>query len=376
MKICYIANLDNIHTQRWVKYFTDLGHEVQIITDGSIEKFDNAKVHKIRNMGNVNNIGSFFLNLLINVIRVNRLVNNFNPEILHAHSVLYYGFYGIFSFFRPFIISAWGSDVLRAPTESIIPKYIVPYSLKKADKILTTSPSLVDFLIDKFNLMPKKVIRIPWGTNTNIFHKKFTYEEEELKEKLKIPINETVILSNRHLAPHYNIEKIIEAISPVLKFHPETTFIFLRGYGTLEFEERMKVKAEELGVINNVRFISKSLTEKEMANYLNISDIFISLTKTDQFASSIMEGMSCGVIPILSDIEVYHYYLTNQINTLFVDPDNPVDISKKICYCIENPEIKENFYKINKEIITKHEDWDKNALKMLKLYNDLKKRNF
>lgn len=375
MKICFLANLDSIHVQRWVKYFADLGHEVHIITDSSIVKInmDNINVYKIKNIHLSRNIITFYINLLINVIQVNRLIKNISPDILHAHYVLYYGFYGVFSFFHPFIISAWGSDVLRAPNESKISNQIVSYTLKKADKITTTAKFMVSFLVDQFQLKQEKVIRIPWGINTNIFYQRYTDDEKKIKENLRIQNAETIVLSNRNLAPQYNIEKIIESIPNVLKSNPNTIFVFIKGYGTTIFEKKMELKAKKLGVTNNIRFVSKNISAKEMANYLNIADMFISITKTDQFASSIMEGMACGVIPILSNIEVYYQYLSDNVNSLFVDPDNPVDLAKKIIYCIEHPELKENFYKINKEIILKNEDWDKNALKMLNLYEELLK---
>ena len=32
MKICYLADAGSIHTQRWIKYFADNGHEVYLIS--------------------------------------------------------------------------------------------------------------------------------------------------------------------------------------------------------------------------------------------------------------------------------------------------------------------------------------------------------
>jgi glycosyltransferase involved in cell wall biosynthesis len=114
-----------------------------------------------------------------------------------------------------------------------------------------------------------------------------------MKEKLGIKGNSPVILSNRSMAPQYEIEKIIEAIPYILKTFPDAIFIFIRGYGSSEFEDKIKIKIENLNIINNIRFITKLLTPEEMAIYLNMADVFISIPKTDQFASSIMEGMGC-----------------------------------------------------------------------------------
>lgn len=371
MKICLIGNLESVHIQKWVNYYLDLGHEVHIITDFPDEKIknENLKVHQIKKLQS-RNLVIFYINMLINVVYINYLIKKINPSIFHAHFVLFYGLYGVLTPFYPMIITVWGSDILRLPKESIMAKHMVNYALKKADKVVTTSEFMKTYLVNEFQLMKEKVVRIPWGINIDIFDKRYTKNEQELKESLQIKDNEIVVISNRVIFPIYNIDKIIESIPHVLKSNPNTIFLFIKGYVTSDFEDEMKLKAKTLGITKNIRFISKNLTSKEMANYLNISDIFISIPKTDQFGSSVIEGMACGLIPIVSNIEVYYQYLSNS-NALFVDPDNPVDIAEKINYCIENPEIKEEFYKINRKIIEENENWDINGQKIIDLYEEL-----
>ena len=133
----------------------------------------------------------------------------------------------------------------------------------------------------------------------------------------------------------------------------------------------MRLKAEKLEVVNNARFISKLITPREMAVYLNAADAFLSTPKYDQFGSSVMEGMACGSIPIVSDIKVYYQYLRDGANALFVNPENPRETAERITYCIEHPEIKDEFYTINRKIIEEKEDWNKNAKKMEELYKHL-----
>lgn len=370
MKICLIGNLESIHIQKWVNHFLDSGHEVHIITDfpdGKISN-ENLKIHQIKKANLSRNFFAFYIKLFVNVIHINFLIKKINPDIFHAHFTLFYGFYGVLTP-RPLILSVWGSDILKLPKESMISKYIVNYTLKKADKITTTAEFMKSYLINEFKVQEEKVIRIPWGININIFNKRYTKKERELKEYLKIKDNNTVVISNRVLFPYYNIDKIIKAIPHVLKSNSNTIFVFIRGYVTSEFEDKMKLKAEKLGVTKNIRFISRNLTPEEMAIHLNISDIFISIPKTDQFGGSIMEGMACGLIPIVSNIKVYYQYLSD-INALFVDPDDHIDLAEKIIHCIENPNIKVKFYKINRRIIEENESWDINAQKMMNLYEE------
>jgi glycosyltransferase involved in cell wall biosynthesis len=296
------------------------------------------------------------------------LIRKIKPDILHAHYVTDYGLMGALTNFHPFVVSVWGSDVLIAPKESKISKCEASYALKRADCITTTAEFMKGYLVKAFGLQEKNIVRVPWGIDLKIFHRGYEKEAKVLRRMLGIKADAPVVLSNRNMTPTYEIESIIDAIPHVLNSHPDATFIFIRGYGSAEYENKIKSKVQKLEVANNTRFISKIISPKEMAIYLNMADAFISVPKTDQFGGSVMEGMICGSIPIVSDVEVYHQYLTNGENALFVDPNNSREIAEKIIYCIEHPEIKDGFYALNKKIIEEKEDWDKNAGEMEEIY--------
>lgn len=373
MKICYLADAGSIHTQRWIKYFANNGHEVHLISFRSLGdcNIKGVKLHLLKRLCPQIRFVSFPTNLLFEVIQVKKLIKKINPDLLHAHYVVDYGFLGALAGFHPFVVSAWGSDVLREPKKSKISRYIVPVILKKADIITTTAEFMREYLNNAFKVPKSKIIRIPWGIDLKVFHRGYEEEVKRFKESLGIGDNSPIIISNRHMNPQYEIQSIIDSIPYVTKIYPNVLFVFIRGYGSPDFENEMKVRAKKLGVINNTRFISRLLSPKEMAVYLNASDMFISIPKTDQFGSSIMEGMACGTVPVVSNIEVYKQYLKNGKNAFFVDPKNPKEIAEKIIYCIEHPELKEKFYKINRKIIEEKEDWNKNTKKMEELYEKL-----
>ncbi|HEC92235.1 MAG TPA: glycosyltransferase family 1 protein [Candidatus Atribacteria bacterium] len=367
MKICFVGVAKSIHVQRWVKWFAERGHEVHLISPYYAE-IDGIKLHetsrkKIK-----------FINFVREAFKVRKLVWKIKPDILHAHYVTSNGFFAAFANYHPFLVSVWGSDILREAKESFIKKNIIGYSLKKADIVIPTARSMVTYLTNEFALSRDKIVRIPWGIDLKIFHRGYEKEVEKLRKKLKIGGKKWVVLSPRGMRPNYsNNHLIMEAIPLVIKKHPNTIFIFLRGNASASFEEEMKKKVSKLGIDSNVRFISSFLSPPEMAIYYNMSDIMLSLPYTDQFAFTIMEGVVCGSIPIVSNIDVYKQYLTDGKNAFYVDPDDPKELAEKIIYCIEHPEIKESFYKINRTIIEENENWDKNTKKMEKLYEKLVK---
>ena len=362
IKLAFLASGESVHVKRWLMYFVGKGYDVHLITF-TPEPIKGLRIHELRHFRK--------FPYPLTIWKVRKAVKKIDPDILHAHYASHYGVCGALTGFHPFIISVWGSDVLRTPKESRIRRYGVSYALKRADCVTTTAKFMKGYLVKTFGLPQNKIVRIPWGIDLKVFHRGYEKEVRTLKRALGIKADAPVVLSNRHMNPIYEIESIVDAIPYVLKLHPDATFIFIRGYGSPEFENKMKLKAEKLEVANNTRFISKLIAPREMAIYSNMADVFMSIPKTDQFGSSVMEGMACGSIPIVSDIKVYYQYLRDEVNALFVNPENQREIVEKIIYCIGHPEIKDGFYAINKKIIEEKEDWNKNAKKMEGLYKNL-----
>lgn len=362
VKLAFLANGKSIHIERWSTYFASKGYDVHLITF-TAKPIKGVKIHELRYFGK--------LAYPVRVWNIRKAVEKINPDILHAHYMSHYGIYGALTGFHPYIVSVWGSDVLKTPQESKTHRYGVSYALNRADYITTTAEFMKGYLIEAFDLPQNKIVRIPWGIDLEIFHRGYKKEVRTVKRSLGIETNAPIILSNRHMEPKYEIEDIICAIPHVLKSISDAVFVFIRGVGSLGFESKIKRKAQKLGVANNTRFISEHVTPREMAIYLNMANAFLSIPKTDQFGSSVIEGMACGSIPIVSDIEVYYQYLRNEINALFVNSESPKEMGEKIIYAIRHPEIRDDYHAINKGIVEEKEDWGRNAKKMEELYRQV-----
>jgi len=373
MRICLLADSRSIHTHRWVEHFVDRGHEVHLVTKGQLNNHNIKNIHlySLKEISTNMPFISYYLNLFYCVIQVKKIINDIDADILHSHYVSNYGIIGALTGFHPFVLSVWGSDILKDPQASNRTKRLVSFALKRAEMTTTTAEFMKGHLMKSFDLNESKILRIPWGIDLNIFHRGYEKETKALKEELGIESIAPIILSNRSMHPNYEVESIIEAIPSILVSDPKTRFIFMRGYGSLEYEYEMKLKVRKLGIQDNVIFISENVTPSNMAIYLNLADIFISIPKTDQFASSIMEGMACGAIPIVSNRKVYKQYLVDGNNAFFVDPEDPEDIAQKVVYCIEHILLKDIVYDINLKIIEEKENWERNAGKMEELYESL-----
>lgn len=375
MKILFLADAASIHTVRWTDYFASKGHEVHVLSYNPFIAPPPKEVnfHRLWLIRPIPAI-SYPVNLVFGALQIRHLAKKIKIDVLNAHYLSIFGAMCCLSGIHPFIASVWGSDVLRLNANPPLMRFMVPFSMRVADMVTTTAIQTRDYVINTFKLSPEKVLRIPWGINLEIFHKGYENNVDILKKSLRLEPEMPVILSNRNLVADNGIENIIDSIPIVLKRHPKVVFLFIRGYGSTKYEEKITVKAKDMGILEQIRIISRLVSPEEMAVFLNASNAFISLPKTDQFASSIMEGMACGTTPILSDLSVYRQYLRDGENAMFVDPADSEDIASAVNFCLDNPNIREEFYAINRKIIEREEDWSRNAKRMEELYRALLNR--
>jgi len=376
MRICFVADAGSIHTKKWVRYFAEKGHEVHLISLKPFysDKIGNVQYHILRSIPPQIRIISVIINTIWFLVQMRRLVRRIKPDIINGHYITDCGFIAALSGFHPLVISTWGSDVFVDPYKSVINNHIVKFALKRADLVTTMAQYTADYVHSEFNVPSGKIKMFHWGENIDLFQKGYVSEAKTLRKTLNIDDSSFIVLSPRTMGVLYGIEFIIESLPYIIKKHPNVCFVFLKGCSTdSSYENRLQRIAKRAGVEEYTRFVSRYLDKEEMAIYYNMSDVFISIPRTDQFASCIVEGMACGSIPIVGNLEVYREYLTDGNNAFFVDRENPEDIAEKVTYCIEHPEAKERFYEVNREIVKKKLDWSNNAPLMYESYQSLLK---
>ena len=128
MKLCFIADGLSLHTQRWVNYFADRGHEVHLISSRftpGYEGYDTRIIKHplIRLLPRIWKVSGYLSGLLW-LFQVRRLVRIIKPDIVDAHFVTICGYLGVASGFHPLILTAWGSDILVAPKKNLIHYYL------------------------------------------------------------------------------------------------------------------------------------------------------------------------------------------------------------------------------------------------------------
>ena len=356
LRICYLAGGSSVHTQKWARFFAERGHDVYLATFGERSQIEGVKIRKLRYFSKVA--------YPFRILAVRKAVKEINPDVLHAHYISHNGVYGALTGFKPFVVTAWGDDVLIEPKKSMVKQYLVKYVLKKADLITTDSNSAIRTILG-FGVDKEKVKLIVHGIDLRLFHP--IGNKEDLKEELCGKQNYQVVISTRNLKPEYDVGTLIKAIPYVIDKCPNTYFLIV-GDGILRHQ--LKELSCKLGVAGNVRFVG-SVLNREMPKFLGVSDIFVSTSLSDTRSVSLLEAMANGLPVVVTDIDGNKECVKEGVNGFLFSKGDFKVLAEKIVYLLRDEDTRRRFGVINRKYVEKEGSYEKEMRKMEKLYKEL-----
>lgn len=373
MKICYLGNATSIHTQKWAESFASLGHEVTLLTF-DYQEIEGVNCHRI-----ITKYPGKYQQFFLEIKQVKNKLAQLSPDIVHAHWLPTYGLLAALTSYHPLVVSAWGGDIQRAPfqgTKKWFYRLVDKYVISKADIITTESQVLKNILLEKFNTPIDKIATFPWGVDTKVYSRRNATEIKHIKSKLGIDEDSHVVIYNREIRFEYNTEILLKAIPEILAQIPDTMIIFLGGYGDPEYIKKMQFLADELKVSHAIKIIPEVLSQEGVGQLLNVSDVFVSIPKQDSISCAVLEGMLCGVIPVVSDIPANRQLISNGENGYLVSGNCPHELAETIGVALKNKRILKNTMgQANRTWVTDNASWDFSLKTMLHIYNNLVLKN-
>jgi L-malate glycosyltransferase len=358
LKICYLANAQSIHTQRWARHFAGQGNQVSVVSfeSGSIEGAEVIALPRVASDRR--------LNVLLNILRVRRLVDDIRPDILHAHYITSYGLVGALTGKHPYVATAWGSDVLIEPEKSWMYRQMVRFNLRRSDLITSMAPHMTDLLVKRGYATIDKIIDLPFGVDTNVFNPDSRIRQHGDQA--------AIVVSTRRPDYGMDVDTFVKAIPLILKAFENIRFI-ITGEGPLR--QSMEQLAGQLGVSGHIEFRG-DITHKEMPALLGMADVFVSTSPSDGNNISLNEAMACGAFPIATDIPANRAWIEPGKNGLLY-PCREVDqLADKIIEAVRRPDWRQVVIPHNWDIIREKASWQHSMAKMKSHYHRLYKEMY
>jgi len=361
MRICLIADGSSEHILRLCQFFIGQGHETHLITwKTRADLPQKAIVHILKNF-RFPVIKEFAW-----LLQSRNLVASVRPDIVDGHYVSVYGFIAAFSNFHPLVVTAWGSDILIDPWKNPLSRALVKYSLQRSDKIVSLFP--VDNIKEKvrnLGLDSSKIDYYYLGVDTVVFDR--IKDTQSYRRKLGISETDFVVLNTRGLAPVYDIRTFVNAIPFVVANNSRTKFIIVYKPCHQSVVDGLK---KQPVVANHVIFLGW-IPRCEMPMLLSASDIYVSSSLSDGASNALFEAMSCGLVPVITDIPANRHWIKEMENGLFFNPGDYKTLAEKILFLLNHDELRISFGQTCRVIATKFLEQNTQQLKILHIYETL-----
>lgn len=345
MKIFLLSKGVSSHTKKWAVYFSHKGVKVFVLSFVPT-KIDGVEVIDLKPIKI-----PFKLGYILTLGKIHRLLKIIKPDILHSHFTSSYGLLGAVINFHPFVVSAWGSDVLDFPKKSFLHKKIIKFVLQRADKITTTSLFMKQEL-GKYT--QKEIVVIPFGVDTTLF-------SPGRKE------DRFTIVCTKALEKIYGIEYLIKAFLLVQREINGVKLVLIgEGKEKLNLEHLVK----KFGLNDKVSFTGQ-LEQSQVAEAIKKSHLLVIPSLKESFGVSALEGSACQIPIVASDIPGLRETLVPNKTGLLFKTGSSEDLAKQILKIAKNKKLASVMGKQGREFVLTHYQWEDNAGKMLELYNKL-----
>lgn len=368
MRICFVADAADIHTQRWAGYFANKGDDVHVISfDEPSEDLENINLHVLRTVGTKATVLKYTINPLYVLKQLKKLIKEIKPDIIHGHSVRDHTIIAALTGFHPFVVTAWGSDVLIHPKESKVMKYAVPFTLRRADMITCDGANSKDAMVE-MGIEDEKIKMIFHGIDTKKFDP--SHKDKNIVNEFGI-FDSPTVLSTRRLGPIHDVGTLIRAVPLVLEEIPDAKFIIV---GEGEQKECLMDLAKSLDVFDATRFVGWIQNDK-LPQYLASVDVYVSTSLSDSgLAAGTAEAMACGLPAVITDFGDNGKWVEDGVNGFTVPLKDPKSLAEKIIYLLKNKDIRMEFGMRNRKVIEERSNHYKEMEKMRNIYIDLVKR--
>lgn len=195
--------------------------------------------------------------------------------------------------------------------------FIQVRAIRNFDSVITCS----HFIASKLSKcdLPLKVIYT--GVPDSFFIPLSEKERNEVKAKLGVPLQKVVAIFIARFIPRKNAKFLVEAVK---RAKNDRLFLLMMGDGE-ELDECKNILNDE----NKIMYLGSCPGTRD---YLQVSDYYISPSHSEGFPTSVLEALSIGVQPILSDIAPHREMIEN------ISPDMlfPLDNTDSLVQLLEN----------------------------------------
>lgn len=324
MRICFIGDGNSVHVKRWVGWF-GARHEVLLLSTTAGGAVDSQRVLDLPTEP------GHGTRLLRSLTTVRRELASYRPDLLHSHYINEAGWLGAASRKRPLVLTAWGSDVYRAPVESRVARRLNPWAVRRADWVTCDSQDQAGVL-RSWATDTERVSVIGWGVDREQFHA--SVDGRSFARGLGIPDQARVLLSPRQWDANSHVAGIVAAHGQL----DDDVYLILKSFPGRGSNAVNQVEhaIEASPARERIRIVG-DLELGDLPAMYAAADVVISCCATDGTPVSVLEAMAVGRFIVALGIASLAEWVSGPGGSL-VDRPEPDQIANAVTAFFADPD--------------------------------------
>ena len=159
-----------------------------------------------------------------------------------------------------------------------------------------------------------------------------------------------VVFSPRSFRSLYNLESVVSAFASVLSQVPNAVLLMKNYNGDADYTHAIKKSIDDLGISESVRILD-DIPYERMRDLYRISTVTVSVPLSDSTPMSVLEAMSCGSVPIVSDLPALREWVQDGWNGYLVPPRDAKHLAARIIDVLKHPEIAAEWARRNRKLV-------------------------
>ncbi|MDX9856232.1 MAG: glycosyltransferase [candidate division Zixibacteria bacterium] len=336
---------ESVHASRWVKALHQRGHAVKLVSLGGEPK-DYCETINFPRRG--------YLDYLRYAPAAAREAIRFKPDLVHVHYAAGFGLWGLWTRFKPTVVSVWGSDIQKIARHPLY-RPLVRAMLMRAAAVTATSEFLKRQTAALFRPSEKKCEVIPFGVNL---------PDSVLPMPPERPFRLCYLKLHSKI---YGPDVLLNALAKARESVPD---IELSMAGSGEMTESLKRQAKKLGLEGAVNFPG-FLDNADVPAFLARHHALVMPSLTESFGVAALEAGACGRPTVGSDVGGIPEVVRHDQTGLLVPPGEEGPLADAIIRLAGDPSLTRRLG-ANARCLTEREfDWRKSLEMMETLYERL-----
>ena len=182
---------------------------------------------------------------------------------------------------------------------------VLAYKIPTDLTIMTNDGTQGDVVLDQLNHRSEKMLFLMNGVDKDLFR-----SPANTAENPDFDFDSPILLTVSRLVSWKRVDRAIRALPEVVETHPETTLVIV---GDGPEQSSLEEQACNLGVRENIHFAG-AVPHDQIPQYLNSSDIFLSLFDISNVGNPLLEALTAGCCIVTLD--------TGATGTIITDGEN------------------------------------------------------